>query len=434
MTRTTDPFTLFREHQELIYQVLGGAGVAILLFVLIRIPVMRLGGWTAAWQRACYEAELTAYAFTAPFRTLRAHQRVLRRLTVRLRQPAVWQDAERAVGSAWQAAGVSADRRCPRPYAALVDEDTVTVLLAGRHLPKPAAPWSADPEDPARWTAAREDLPAVVPDTGAGPAILVAVGDSGGRAAFLDLAPGPAITAVDGNPRTAPALLRALAAQLDARLPQGLVTVADGVHPDFAGPAVRDAFRAVCETPSRNGIVPVMVTAELPDPLPGEFSASPAGAAPRLRILALGPGRGHVRRLLADRYGQVLLTGTEVVADGNALGRAIARVLPHLPPVRPPQPGAATAAGMAPASELFDEEREGTTSVSGRAHDWSRRRAAVTAGGAPEARGTGEAEAGGAPRESSSPRESSDPGNVPSPGSVVTPATDHNRHRAAGSS
>ncbi|NEA44160.1 hypothetical protein G3I42_33880, partial [Streptomyces sp. SID11385] len=109
-----------------------------------------------------------------------------------------------------------------RPYAALVGPENVTVLLAGLGSPEP-------------WTSARTALPLVAVRTAEERPLVVALGaqraDGAPACVFLDLTVGPPVLSVDGDERASRALLQALAAQLDARLPAGLVTVAEGVHP-----------------------------------------------------------------------------------------------------------------------------------------------------------------------------------------------------------
>src|SRR5262249_30821627 len=106
---------------------------------------------------------------------------------------------------------------------------------------------------------------------------------------------------------------------------------------------------------------PVLVAAELPDPLPPELAAPP-GPDPALRVLVLGPGRGYVRTLLTERQGRVAVTGTPLLARCDGLGRAVARVLNAIPPVLPPAPAAEHAADLFE-EDLFEmeqeEEREG---------------------------------------------------------------------------
>ncbi|MYV99260.1 hypothetical protein GT354_13395, partial [Streptomyces sp. SID3343] len=156
-----------------------------------------------------------------------------------------------------------------------------------------------------------------------------------------------------------------VAAQVDARLPRGQVVVADGVHRDVPGPAVRDAYRAARAGSPRLGLPMFLATPELPDPLPPEL-AEPPGDSPALRLLLGGPGRGHVRTLLTDVHGQVAVPGTPLVAVCNALGAALAEVLPSIPPVLPPVPAPVSRAGAGQA-EWFVEEGHGATAPRPRA-------------------------------------------------------------------
>lgn len=256
--RNTDPFVWFRENSDAIFRWLGIAGAALLIFLLLRMWAMRWGGWRAAWARLLREIAVTAYAFAEPVRAWLRYRRALRLLVRRLGDPATWRDAERALAAARSAAAPA------RPYAALVGPDTVTVLLAGR-------------EEPEAWTVARAELPSVTPEAADVRPIVVAVGVTEHaeeqQCAFLDLAVGPPVLSVTGEDRASGALVQALAAQLDVRLPQPLVVVAEGVHRHHVGEPVRVAYRAARETPPRLGIAPVLVAAELPDPLPPELAA-----------------------------------------------------------------------------------------------------------------------------------------------------------------
>ncbi|MCX4853966.1 hypothetical protein [Streptomyces canus] len=351
--RNTDPFVFFRQHSDTIYRLLGIAGALLLVFLLLRVWAMRWGGWRSAWARLRREVAVTRYAFTAPVRAWYRHRSSLRLLVRQLGTPATWRDAERALAAARLAAAPA------RPYAALVGTDSVAVLLAGTELPQPDpdGAWWAEPDEPERWLVARADLPSVTPEAADVRPIIVAVGDADRSAAFLDLAVGPPVLSVTGNDRAATALVQAVAAQLDVRLPSPLVVVAEGVHRDYPGPPVRSAYRTARETPPRLGIAPVLIAVELPDPLPPEFAAPPGGD-PAVRAVVLGPGRAYVRSLLTDRHGRVAVTGTPLLARCGPLGRAVARVLPSIPPVLPPAPAAEASTGLSGrhARDLFEEE------------------------------------------------------------------------------
>ncbi|MDT0308749.1 hypothetical protein RM780_17530 [Streptomyces sp. DSM 44917] len=352
---TTDPLDFVSRHRDTIFRWLGILAALLVAFLILRHLAMRLGGWRAAWQRARREAALTAHAFAAPFRAWLRHRRSLRVLVRGLRAHVTWRDAERALAAAREAAAPAGGR----PYAALVGADTVTVLLAGgdAHPPEEGPWWRDEDEGPGHWTAERAALPPVVPVPDRPPAVLVALGESRGRCAFLDLAVGPPLLSVEGDRRGRVALHQAVAAQLDARLPEGLVVVAEGVHRAFPGLPVRAAYRTARELRPRLGVAPVLVTAELPDPLPPELAASPSESG-GTRTVLLGPGRGYTRTLLTDRHGQVAVAGTPLLVSGNALGRALARVLASLPPVLPPVPPGAGHSFAEPEEDELDRAEE----------------------------------------------------------------------------
>ncbi|MFD5318717.1 hypothetical protein [Streptomyces sp. NPDC127098] len=375
--RTTDPFEFIDRHRDTIFRVLGVIAVLLVIFLIIRYLAMRQGGWAKAWRRLRREFAVTGHAFAAPFRAWLRHRRSFRVLVRGLRATATWRDAERAVAAARAAGG--------RAYGALVDGDTVTVLVAGESgnvsLPDDQRWWLAGDDADDHWSVARADLPPVVPDPDQVHPVLVAVGEVGGRSAFLDLAVGPPMITVEGDRRSAVALHQAVAAQLDVRLPEGLVVVAEGVHRGFAGMPVRAAHRAAREQRPKLGLSPVLVTAELPDPVPAELSEPPE-EFPALRLLLLGEGRGHLRTLLTDRHGQISVAGTPLLTTGNALSRAVAKVLSAIPPVLPPAPPAGDAAETTRTFAELDEDEadeEATSGTSGDADGWAGSTAVRTA-------------------------------------------------------
>ncbi|MFF0220146.1 hypothetical protein [Streptomyces vinaceus] len=331
---TVDPLRWISDHRDGIIRWTIVAALALLLFLLVRHFAMKLGGWRAAWRRVMREVAVSAAAFAAPVRAWLRYRRVRRSLIRRLGDPESWRDAERALAAARLAAAPA------RPYAVLVDDGGVTVLLAGLRVPAPPEPWKADPDLPDRWTARRTDLPAVVPEAGRDRPVVVAVGAEdgpSGRCAFLDLMSGPPTLTLDGDRRACAALLATLGAQLGVRLPPGLLIAADGVLRGFPGAPVREAYRTAKDTPPRLGTPPFLVAPELPDPLPPEL-AGPPDEVPATRILVRGHGRGYVRRLYADRHGQLSVTGTPLLLMSHALPRAVARTLKRIPPVHPPTP------------------------------------------------------------------------------------------------
>ncbi|ASY36251.1 hypothetical protein [Streptomyces sp. CLI2509] len=346
MNRNTDPFDWFRDHADAIFRWLGIIGLLVLIFVLLRWWAMRWGGWRRWAARLRREGALTVAAFTEPVRSLIRHRRALRALVTSLGDPGTWRDAELAL-----AAAARDPEAGGRPYAALVGPETVTVLLAGLGSPEP-------------WTSARTALPLVAVRTAEERPLVVALGaqsvDGAPCCVFLDLTVGPPVLSVDGDERASRALLQALAAQLDARLPDDLVTVAEGVHPGHAGPAVRTAYREARDTPRRLGLAPVLVAAELPDPLPPEMAAAPDGA-PGVRTLVLGEARAYAWRLFTDRYGRVAVTGTPLLPRCDGLGRAVVRTLDNLPPVLPPASAVESAADLVEESEARESEATDAT-------------------------------------------------------------------------
>ncbi|SFD55619.1 hypothetical protein [Streptomyces aidingensis] len=363
--RTTDPIEFLNRHREIIFRWIGILAVLLVLFLILRHFAMRLGGWRAAWRRVKRECAVSAHAFAAPAKAWLRHRRSLRVLVRGLRAPATWRDAERALAAARQAAAGAGGV----PYAALVDDVGVTVLLAGRRpRPPEEEPWWGDEERPDCWSVDRDALPPVVPVPDQTPPVLVALGEDGGCCVFLDVAAGPPLLNVEGDRRAATAVHQALAAQLDVRLPDGLVVVAQGVHRAFPGLEVRAAHRRAEELPARGGLVPWLVTAELPDPLPPGIAAPAAARAAGPRILLRGPGRGFLRTVLSDREGRLAVAGTPLLVAGNALSRAIARVLSDIPPVLPPGPGSVSTAGRDAARAFAeDDERPGAAAADGAA-------------------------------------------------------------------
>ncbi|MQS09056.1 hypothetical protein [Streptomyces alkaliphilus] len=358
--RNVDPIAFFSEHRDTIFRICGVIGTLLVLFLVIRAIAMRMGGWSAARARVAREMAVTRHAFAAPVRNWYRHRRDLRYLTRALRSPLTWRDAERAMAAARPLCAPA------RPWAATVTRDLVMVRLAGPadSMPAPPAPWEPgvdrDGEDvPGLWMIPRQELPMVPTDEEAREyrPVLVCVGRDGGDGgcAFLDSGGGPPVIGLDGDVRNRAVLLRALAAQLEARLPAGLVTVSEGVHPGYPGAPVRDAYRIVRDTGPERGYGPVLVAPHAPDPLPAEF-AEPVRRPDAPRFLLGSPGRGHVRLLLIDRHGQLVVTGTRLLTAAGALARAVARALPDIPPVLPPMPPAGSGTGVR--GELFEETDE----------------------------------------------------------------------------
>ncbi|MEV4614908.1 hypothetical protein AB0K43_20260 [Kitasatospora sp. NPDC049258] len=293
----------------------GLAGLLVLLAVLAHLAARRAGGWRTVRRALRREAGATAAAFAAPVRNLLRHRRALRLLGRLLGDQAGWADAERAALGAAQVPRV-------RPYGVLLGPTALGVLVAcgPAPVPGPPEPWVADGDDPRLWWIDRSDA-ARLP-TGARPApLLAAFGTDGGHAVLLDLACGPAVTEIGGDRSTARAVLQAVAAQLDTRLPTGAVTVAAGVHPRHEGPDPAAALAAA--GPAGAGGRPAFVVcARAP-----EEAAAPAG----VRLLTLGGARGSARLVTADR-GALEVRGTGLRIDPTALAAATARNLRLVPP------------------------------------------------------------------------------------------------------
>ncbi|MFE2727483.1 hypothetical protein [Kitasatospora sp. NPDC059327] len=296
--------------------LIGLGGLLLLVAVLAHLAVRRGGGWRAARRRLRREAAATAAAFAAPVRAQLRFCRGLRLILRLLGDRAGWADAERAVLGAGLVPGV-------RPYGALLGPALVGVLVAcGPGTPPgPPEPWVVDDADPRLWWITREEV-AATPVGGGRPAPLLALlGTDGRHAVLLDLADGPAVTEFGGERGLARAVLQAVAAQLDTRLPVGAVTVADGVHPHHPGPEAAAALLAA-ERAAAGGHPAFAVCATVVD------EERPAVG---VRVLTLGGSRGSARLLTADRDG-LRIRGGGLRVDAVALPRATARILRGLPP------------------------------------------------------------------------------------------------------
>ncbi|MFF7680655.1 hypothetical protein [Actinacidiphila glaucinigra] len=292
-------------------RLIGLIGLLILVVVLAHWVVRRKGGWGALRRRVVRELKTAARAFATPVRTEMRHRRGLRVLGRLLRDAAGWTDAETALRRA------AAARPDARPYAALLGTDVVGVYAAHGHggsaLPEP---WARDAAEPRLWWISRADLGAAAETGHGGEApVLVCLGRSGTDAVLLDLTAVPPAVSVTGERRTARAVVQALAAQLDARLPAGRVVVGAGVHPRHDGPV--DVFE-----PAGAGYA---VSAEAPE------RNRPAG----MRLLTLGVAHHSTLILEADRDGHLRLHGgpPALTVDALPLARVVSRLVHTLPPV-----------------------------------------------------------------------------------------------------
>ncbi|HET6987603.1 MAG TPA: hypothetical protein VFI00_13350 [Kribbella sp.] len=290
--------------------LIGYAGLALLLIILINLLVRRLGGWRRLFGWISREAKRTARAFAEPVAARRRYRRRLRLLTQVLRDREGWDEAERAIIAA---AGISPGMA---PYAVALAKQRIGVLLAGASDLEPPEPWSADPQDPRLWWIDRAELPES-PSARETPLLLCLGTDNGGATVImLDLLSGPRTLSVYGVDRTARAVVQAIAAQLDVRLPVGAVEVAEGIHARHDGMPLEEAAR-------RLGAWFVVGAGPLPAPLPGGR-----------RMLSLGVARGSSRLLEALPDQSLRLHGgaSWLRIDPLPLARAVARTIRSLPP------------------------------------------------------------------------------------------------------
>ncbi|GAA2344426.1 hypothetical protein [Dactylosporangium salmoneum] len=273
--------------------LIGGLGLLILALVLAARAARRAGGWRVVLRRARHEIALTAAASVRPLRLFLLYRKSLRRLTQALGDPSTGETARRAL--------LAAGHGAAQPYAVLVGPSAAGVLVAARDPGAAPPPFTADKADPRLWWADPADLPQPVD----GDPALVALGVDGKRGrdlvVYLDLHTGPPLTAGTGDPRTARALIQAVAAQLDLALPAGSVLVTAGVHPRFPGSSAHPGGAAfvVCPEPVDD---------------PG-----------RARVLAIGGARGHARLLACSKGGLVRIAGVPIDIETSALPKAVAR-------------------------------------------------------------------------------------------------------------
>lgn len=336
--RAAGPMSTLAGQQTTISRVLVLLGIVVLLIVVANRLARRVGGWYFVRRRVRREVRLTTAAFAAPVRGWLRYRRRLRLLTRLLADPAVWQAGERAMRSV--------DAVTPtgcRPYATVVGADLVGVFIAGLRLPEPPDPWIADGTDPNLWWSVREawNGPSTGGEDPAGrPVLLTALGSDGARAVFLDLTDGPPVTALYGDEQATGALLQAMAAQLDRRLPPGAVTVAQGVHPHHAGPSVAQAVEGAAGWRDEHDVSLWPAFAVCAEPLP-----EPVGLGGPF-VLMRGRAHGRARLLTVDRNGLVVVHGTPLRPEATALPRAVARAIGSLPPHRPLSGRTVRAAGV----------------------------------------------------------------------------------------
>ncbi|GAA3131729.1 hypothetical protein JOF29_005314 [Kribbella aluminosa] len=332
---------------------LGYAGLVLFALVLLNLLVRRLGGWRKLLGWIARQLRGTVAAFTEPIAARRRYRRRLRMLVQVLRDSRGWDQAESAMIAA---AGISPGMA---PYAVALAKRRIGVLLAGASDLEPPAPWSADPQDPRLWWIDR----AALPENGSvrEMPLLVCVGtdSTGGYVIMLDLLSGPRTLSVYGVDRTARAVVQAMAAQLDVRLPVGAIEVAEGIHSRHDGMPLEEAAR-------RLGAWFVVGAGPLAGPLQ-------AGR----RMLTLGVARGSSRLLeaLPDQTLRLHGGATWLRVDPLPLAKAVARSIRRLPP-HEFESGVPFSPEAAPADELSDlDVPAGSVGVSavpdGKAASWS---------------------------------------------------------------
>ncbi|MET9269886.1 hypothetical protein [Kribbella sp. NPDC003557] len=288
---------------------LGYAGLVLFALVLLNLLVRRLGGWRRLLGWIGRQVKQAVRAFTEPIAARRRYRRRLRLLVRMLRDSEAWAEAERAMIAA---AGISPG---VAPYAVALARRRIGVLVAGASDLEPPEPWSADAEDPRLWWIDRSELP----DNGSvrEMPLLVCVGtdSTGGHVMMLDLLSGPRTLSVYGVERTARAVVQAMAAQLDVRLPVGAIEVAEGIHPRHDGLPLEEAAR-------RLGAWYVVGAGPLDAPLQ-------AGR----RMLSLGVARGSCRLLevLPDQTLRLHGGASWLRIDPLPLAKAVARSIRRLP-------------------------------------------------------------------------------------------------------
>lgn len=297
-------------------QMLGYAGLVLLGLVLLNLLVRRLGGWKRLFRWIKREFSRTIHAFYDPIAARIRYRLRVRFLSRILRNKAGWAQAEQAMGYA------AAIDSAMSPYALALAKQRIGVLVAGIAAERPLPPpWEKDELDPRLWWIERRDLDGYSAPGGYVPPqtpLLACLGtdSSGKNAIMIDLLAGPPSLSVYGVPRTARAVVQALAAQLDVRLPAGAVEVADGIHGKHDGMPLADAIQ-------RRGAWFVIGAEQLDRPVPTG-----------VRLVSLGVGRGSSRLMetTPDRGLRLHGAASWLEIDPLPLARAVARSVLRMPP------------------------------------------------------------------------------------------------------
>jgi len=276
------------------------AGAALLALVLVGV----LAVWVAPRVAPRSMEGLRGWRPRAPSPPrLRAPAWLRRRARPRRASPASLRSADPAARLALDRAfrtlgrtGAADEREPPRPYAALIDEDQITVHLAPAR-PGPPSPWET-PDDGHTWRAPRRLLSEAPTNPEAPPSqpFLATVGAYNGARVLVDLGRVSGIVCVEGYVPGARKLVAFLAAELSAwpRSSSARLTL---VGFDREGPASLAEVMEAWEARAASGSATRPSTAQV---LFGRRPDRPGGGGSwELLVLAQQPSESDVDRLAA---------------------------------------------------------------------------------------------------------------------------------------
>ncbi|BAU87817.1 hypothetical protein SLA_6951 [Streptomyces laurentii] len=335
--------------------------------------VRRLGGPRRALRRARWEARMTGREVARPWRVRRRDRRRARTLAAFLAAP----DARDTAVDALDRAERDAAGPCRAVAASLAPaRDRVHVLLAGRDVPAPRAPWSATgAKEPWTWAAPLGKDGSVADgllEAEAGrrlPLVLGVDRHGTGGVVVADWHAGPPVIAVEGDGPAARSVLQALTAQLGA-LPEGPpLLVAGGVHARFAGHPLPELLDGL-EAADGDAEPPVLVCWAPDTAVAARLCALAERGA--VRVLVGGTALpGHTWALHAEADGRLLSPELGADVEAAGLSRAVARALRttardghRTPPPRPPadRPAPARTAAV-PDTDALPAPRDGAAPV-----------------------------------------------------------------------
>ncbi|SDN53400.1 hypothetical protein SAMN04487981_105360 [Streptomyces sp. cf386] len=322
--------SLAKPDSSLVTALLVAVAVLLLLFLLLRHFVRKRGGWRRFRRGVAQEIALTRRAFGEPLRSFRRHRRGVRALSRHLCDPRSGLLVRRLLDGAGAALGEVPGAFA---YGLRTEPGWAAVQIAARRLPAPPAPWEvADGISPQSWCLSLDDaesLPDAAPRAGTRVRPLpVTVGMADDLCVHLDLAAGPRLITVEGDPATRFRLLQALAAQLDRPGSGASVTVADGVHPHYHGEPLDSVLRRLEDTPApttEGEVVTTTTVVVCASPTREQARRLTALAATGTVVcLADGPAAGHSWALRVDGRGRVSAPELDLSADSAPLSRAVA--------------------------------------------------------------------------------------------------------------